>query len=62
MQRTLIDLKVAASILGVDPSTVWRWTRRGILQNLAPAGVKAVILDRAEILELAAQRAEQKAS
>lgn len=46
---TLVDRKEVSEMFGVNPSTVWRWQKKGILK---PKGIGGrVYFDRAEVME-----------
>ena len=46
--NTLVDRKELSEMFGVNQSTIWRWSKRGILN---PKGIGGrVYFDRAEVL------------
>lgn len=46
--NTLVDRKELSEMFGVNPSTIWRWQKKGILN---PKGIGGrVYFDRAEVM------------
>ncbi len=53
---TLLRLAEVAAILRIDPSTLRRWVRRGVLAAVRPVGARGTVrIERSEVERLLAE-------